>query len=476
MVTINWGDGTNSTGTVIANGTGGFTVMGVHNYASPGAYTVATTITPMAGSPATVSTSADIGDAAQRLVAQMYLDLLGRPVDAGGLALWAGQLNQGTLTAGQVVATLTSSQEYLSDVVNNLHLQVLGQPADAADLASGVSFLSHGGTDQQLEATLFGSTAYFQNQGGATNSGFLSALYMGVLHRSIDPGAEQFYSQQLSDGLTRTEAAATVIGSGESENLIVNSLYQQYLHRAADSGGLSAFSSALQSGAPTESVIVALVGSSEYAQKVAGDPNQLYVQQLYVDLLHRSADSAGLAHFTAALDSGAMTRQQLVDAILGSAEYRSDEVESVNQTYLSRPADTGGLALFTGSLAGGASPQQVAEALVGSAEFFQNSGGDNDAFLHALFQDALGRDIDPQSLMSFDQLLLDGTSRADVTALVFSSSEYLQDLVDGFYTRFLRRTADVPGMASFVGELQNGANQENVIASLTTSAEYFGRL
>jgi hypothetical protein len=280
----------------------------------------------------------------------------------------------------------------------------------------------------------------------------------------------------LADGLTRTEVAAVVIGSSESENAVVNALYQHYLHRTADSGGLSAFSGELQNGAPTESVIVALVGSSEYAQKVAGDPNQLYVQQLYVDLLGRTADSLSLAKFTAALDSGAMSREQLVDAILGSAEYQSDVVESIYQTYLYRPADTGGLALFTNSLAGGASAQQVAEALVGSAEFFENSGGDNDAFLHALFQDALGRDIDMQSLMSFDQLLLDGTSRADVTADVFGSSEYLQDLVDSFYTRFLRRNADVAGMASFVAALQNGANQESVIATLTTSAEYYARL
>jgi hypothetical protein len=38
--TINWGDGTSTTGTVVAQTTGGFAVDGTHTYADEGKYTV----------------------------------------------------------------------------------------------------------------------------------------------------------------------------------------------------------------------------------------------------------------------------------------------------------------------------------------------------------------------------------------------------------------------------------------------------
>jgi len=62
--TIDWGDGTASTGTITADPEGGFNVSGAHSYADEGQYTVATSITDVGGSTATASSTATIGDAA----------------------------------------------------------------------------------------------------------------------------------------------------------------------------------------------------------------------------------------------------------------------------------------------------------------------------------------------------------------------------------------------------------------------------
>ncbi len=230
---INWGDGIHSAGTIASNTHGGFTVSGSHNYATPGSFNLTITITPMTGDPATVSSAAGIGDAAQRLVAQMYLDLLGRPVDAGGLAVWAGQLNQGSILASQVARGITSSPEYLTGVVESLYQETLHRQADPAGLSHWVNFLSQGGTDQQLQANLLGSNEYFVKAGNINNA-FLSSLYTDVLGRPVDSGAAQFYLGELAQGMPRTEVASSVLHSTESETRIVESLYQKYLHRSAD--------------------------------------------------------------------------------------------------------------------------------------------------------------------------------------------------------------------------------------------------
>src|SRR5262249_2040015 len=53
---------------------------------------------------------------ATQFVTQVYTDLLGRPVDAGGLSFFTGQLNQG-VSPTEVVLEIESSSEYQSDVV-----------------------------------------------------------------------------------------------------------------------------------------------------------------------------------------------------------------------------------------------------------------------------------------------------------------------------------------------------------------------
>ncbi|MDE2477086.1 MAG: hypothetical protein KGO48_18665, partial [Alphaproteobacteria bacterium] len=62
--TINWGDGSSSTGTVVANASGGFGVIGTHGYADEGHYQVGLTITDDGGSTAGVTGTAAVADAA----------------------------------------------------------------------------------------------------------------------------------------------------------------------------------------------------------------------------------------------------------------------------------------------------------------------------------------------------------------------------------------------------------------------------
>ncbi len=203
----------------------------------------------------------------QRFVAQMYLDLLHRPVDPGGLATFTQLLNAGQ-SRTQVVTTLEGSQEYLSDVVQGIYRQFLKRAADPTGLTAFTSMLASGGTNEQVDALIAGSQEYFQNRGGSTNNGFLTALYQDALGRPIDPSGMAFFSAQLASGTTRTQVATEIFGSGEFRQDLVEGFYQTFLHRQADPGGLAFFVNALGNGTTDEQATALIVGSAEYFARV----------------------------------------------------------------------------------------------------------------------------------------------------------------------------------------------------------------
>src|SRR5262249_48844379 len=86
----------------------------------------------------------------QRLVARVYLDLLQRPVDPAGLAIWSNFLSAGN-SRTQMVQAIESSLEYRASLVQAAYLQLLHRPADSAGLSNFVAFLAAGGTIEQMD-------------------------------------------------------------------------------------------------------------------------------------------------------------------------------------------------------------------------------------------------------------------------------------------------------------------------------------
>lgn len=48
-----------------------------------------------------------------------------------------------------------------------------------------------------------------------------------------------------------------------------------------------------------------------------------FIRMSYFVLLHRPVDAAGLAYYKAAIDAGTITREQMLDTLISSAEYRA---------------------------------------------------------------------------------------------------------------------------------------------------------
>ncbi len=207
----------------------------------------------------------------ERYIAQVYLDLLGRVVDESGMANWSGQLDVG-VAASEVVLEIEqcSLNEYQTVVVEQLYQRYLRRPADATGLQTWVNFLDAGGTDEEVAANLIGSPEYFQNEGGGANSTFLKALYQDVLNRPIDANAQTFFSNQLSQGISREAVALSVLTSTESYEDVVDAYYMAYLRRAADLSGLDYYIGQFENGATDQEVIASILGSNEFIQNDVG--------------------------------------------------------------------------------------------------------------------------------------------------------------------------------------------------------------
>ena len=210
--------------------------------------------------------------------------------------------------------------------------------------------------------------------------------------------------------------------------------------------------------------------------RILADPNRSYVRELYLDLLGREPDPAGLESFTNLLTSGRATREQVAFGILTSQERRELQVRQLYRDLLRREADPAGLAGFATFLRNGGSLNQVKVILLTSSEYARTRGAaDNLGFLRELYRDVLGRTIDLAAQQAFAVLLANNVSRADIALRVLTSDEAHRRTVRGLYERLLDRGPDEVGLSAFTNALSQGFSEEQIITSIVTSAEYVRR-
>ncbi|WP_162059512.1 DUF4347 domain-containing protein [Undibacterium sp. KW1] len=153
----------------------------------------------------------------------------------------------------------------------------------------------------------------------------------------------------------------------------------------------------------------------------------LFVMQLYRDVLFREGDTAGITYWQQQIDSGHLNRTQVAASMLASTEFQNN-VGSLTRLYFGafdRLPDRDGLAYWIGQEKAGASLSGISGAFVASAEF-QNAYGN-----------------------------LNNTT-----------------FVDRVYHNVLHRTADAAGQAYWLGQLNNGLSRGDMLAGFTESAEF----
>ena len=148
-------------------------------------------------------------------------------------------------------------------MIASYYERYLGRPADSGGFATFLTFFAEGADAEQVQAAILGSPE-FANRSGGSESGFVSALYQDLLHRTVDPSGLATFTGQLATGTARSTVAEELLTSAEYRSDLINSYYEAYLGRPADSGGLATFLGQFAQGVTDDAVQADLLSSEEF--------------------------------------------------------------------------------------------------------------------------------------------------------------------------------------------------------------------
>jgi hypothetical protein len=249
-----------------------------------------------------------------------------------------------------------------------------------------------------------------------------------------------------TDTLTAVEAIRFIDGTAwfgtRTDGAAVHRLYLAALGREADAPGFGAWTTALETGTVSlNAVAAAFTDSAEFARRYGTPAAEELVTLLYANVLGRAPEADGLASWTRALKSGALSLPDLVLSFSESVEFVANTapdlaaglwapdpaaVDTVRLylATLDRLPDAGGLAHWIDARKSGLTADALESAFIGSAEFEAKYGAatTDAAFVDLLYRNVLDRTADAEGLAFWAGALDSGrATRAEVVhGLAFS--------------------------------------------------------
>lgn len=197
--------------------------------------------------PAAVPPVRDPHAAQQRLVIAAHHDLLER--DPSPRALWdqGADLGTGRITRAAYLGGLTTSEEWVTAVVERMYVDTLGRAGDPAGVAYWVAEIRSGRrTVAQTAAWLYASNEYYLGRGGGTLGTWVDDLYRALLGRAADASGRAFWVAQ-AQVRGRPSVALSFFQTDESARRRVAMLYDRLLGRAASASDLTFWAPRVQS-------------------------------------------------------------------------------------------------------------------------------------------------------------------------------------------------------------------------------------
>ena len=488
---IYWGDDSHSTGTIAYDATTGvYSVLGSHAYSEGGSYTIDVSLQTPSGAVILPHASANITSNTEPQLIQgqswTLMPTVGETTGTQGIVTFSDSVHlpasdysaeidwgDGTSSAGTISSDpirwtfmVSGNHVYTQTGIDHILVTIFRNGASAGTLSAAAAV-----SNQPLQVTPVTLTG----TAGVALGGASGTLVATFEEQQTDTSNFQA-TVDWGDG---TATAGTVVKTSDSSPLadngrlaipVANRIQWQVdgSHTYAKPGDYLIHVSLTENG----NVVSAIDSRAKIAAASQASSYQAFVTNVYHDLLHRLADAGGLDYWASRLAAG-LSRAELAADIENTAEYRHDEIDSLFEHYLHRHADAGALDSLGAQLAAGKSDEAIAAAIAGSDEYFQLQGGTNDGFLAGLFNDALGRPIDPAAKTALEQALAQGASRQQIALTVLDSHEYHVVVVDNAYAELLNRSAEAAGDAHWADALDRGLADEQLLASVAESQEYF---
>ena len=196
-----------------------------------------------------------------------------------------------------------------------------------------------------------------------------------------------------------------------------------------------------------------------------------YVWTVYLDLLGREPDQEGMNDWTNRLAWGA-SYDSVANGITGSDEYRGRLIGATYQDYLDRAPEPAGLAFWLAQMRAGWQIEDVQAGFISSDEFYARHGSTPHGWVTGLYQTVLHRAPADAEVQWWLSRMASGMSRRDVARGFLFSTEHLIAVVDAYYVDLLGRHIDPTGTATWVGLIQRGHRDEEIVAGIVASEEY----
>ncbi len=206
---------------------------------------------------------------------------------------------------------------------------------------------------------------------------FVMQQFRDFLGREGDPGGINFWTNELNTGTaTRAQVIDAFFNSPEFQGSVspVTRLYFAYFLRIPDYGGLIFWVNQYRQGAALDSISQAFAASPEFQATYGSLNNTQFVILVYQNVLERVPDSGGLAFWVGQLNSGAMTRGQVMLGFSESPEYKQASFNKVYVTMiyvgmLRRSPDQGGFDFWVNQLNNGASGLNLIQGFLSAPEY-----------------------------------------------------------------------------------------------------------
>lgn len=230
--------------------------------------------------------------------------------------------------------------------------------------------LIHGVTKTEGEMAVFTAP-------GLDTTEFVKQLYRDFLNREAEPGEPQFWVTQIDSGaMTKAQVIDAFLHSQEFEGRIapIVRLYFAYFLRIPDYGGLQYWINQYMNGMSLGSISDGFAASLEFQQRYGNLTTEEFVTLIYQNVLGRNPDPGGYTYWVGQLNSGAMTRGQLMLGFSESTEYKGLTAYEVFVTMmyvgiLRRSPEQGGFDFWVWYLDSGNSELSLIDGFINSQEY-----------------------------------------------------------------------------------------------------------
>jgi hypothetical protein len=376
--TIEWGDGTTSTGAIVADPNGGFDVTGSHTYSSL--------------------------DGGHEHPGRDN----GNGLGSGMEAFLVGVTIQNTTNNGiaEAVSLASVSPTPPSIIATGASLNVTSGTTFSGAVASFTDSDNKGAARFQAsiawgDGTISAGTVSANANGGYTVNGTHTYQYGGTYRilvkiRDADGNSALGMGTVTVNGnatpTTLFPVALAFLQSAEYYTDLIVQDYQQLLGRTAGTAEIAGWVNAMQHGVTDTQVMVGFLSSQEYYSR-AGNDAKAWVDALYRDVLGRPADSAGETSWTQTLATEVSKANVALDFVT-SQEHDALVVRNDYQHYLNRAAGSAEVVGWVNAMQRGATSGQIVADFLGSQEYFQGHNASAGDWLSSVYQSLLSRQPD----------------------------------------------------------------------------------